>query len=305
MTSELLKKYDLKKIPNRINWEITEACNFNCAYCINHVNEKSHQAKVYTPHQISSFFNATQRQWLVLITGGEPFIYPNFVDVCKGLTAQHHLQITSNLSAPEVYAFADTVPPEKVFLLSASYHFTHRKELNLIDDFINKCLYLKEKGFAVLVNYIALPETLNRMEEDLLMFEKLGIEVFALMLRGKYKGKIYPEAYTQEALDLIYRFVLDKETESCAAFGELNFYGHYCEAGQNYFFMNQYGDVSRCTTLHKKMGNLFENNFVPYPKPRVCTATHCNDVYCGLAAVTPKRASTFSVWLEKNKYNKL
>jgi len=299
MPNNLLEKYDLTKFQYRINWEITNICNFRCNYCINPQTESKNKERNFTADEILRFFDSTKKQWLILITGGEPFMYPNFTEVCQALTQTHSLQITTNLSSPNIYQFADSINPSKIFILSASYHYTERNRLGQTDDFISKCKYLKGKGFPVLVNYVAHPDTMDRMESDLMMFTDLGIETFVLLLRGKVNNKIYPDAYTKKEFEMIEKYLLDVDTERKAAFNNLNFYSHFCDAGKSYLFMDSLGNISRCSTIQNRFGNLFDNNFHLNENAEPCTVKNCNDVYCGLAAVKDKKASKFKMWLSR------
>jgi MoaA/NifB/PqqE/SkfB family radical SAM enzyme len=304
MTNDLLKIHDLKKYPYRINWEITQSCNFSCSYCINRFADKSTELRVHSPEEIRSFFDKTGVSWLILITGGEPFTYPGFIDVCKELEKNNYLQITTNLSTDTVYDFADRINPDRVFLLSASFHYLERANKNLIDDFIEKCLYLKSKGFVVLVNYLAHPLTMDRMEEDLRFFEQKGIDTFVLAFRGDHEERPYPDSYSEQDIATIKKYILDEDIELQSAFGKLNYRGHFCTAGVSYFFMNKLGDVSKCTTLNKQIGNLFNGTLNINNPIKPCIARNCNDVYCGVAAVTDKKTWALPIYLEERKYKR-
>jgi MoaA/NifB/PqqE/SkfB family radical SAM enzyme len=304
MTKDLLKIHDLKKYPYRLNWEMTLTCNFSCSYCINQFADKSIELCVYPPEKIRSFFDNTGVSWLILITGGEPFTYPDFVDVCKELEKNNYLQITTNLSTETVYDFADQINPDRVFLLSASFHYLERANRNLITDFTEKCLYLKRKGFVVLVNYLAHPLTMHRMEEDLRFFQQQGIDTFVLTFRGSHEGKSYPNSYSEQDIATIKKHILDENIELRFAFNKLNYRGFYCNAGVSYYFMDKSGNISRCTTLNKKIGNLFQGKLSLNSPIRPCISNNCNDAYCGVAAVTNKRANVLSTFMEERKYNK-
>jgi MoaA/NifB/PqqE/SkfB family radical SAM enzyme len=49
------------------------------------------------------------------IVGGEPFIYPNFIELVKRLSSLHLIKITTNLSG-NVERFVQEVSPERVEL---------------------------------------------------------------------------------------------------------------------------------------------------------------------------------------------
>ncbi len=305
MPINLLQKYDLRCFPNRINWEITHHCSFGCSYCVNRQVNKEIQAAKLSPDEIARCFEKTNKQWLILITGGEPFEYPDFVAVCSALTQKHHLQITSNLSSPEIMHFADTINPSQIFLISASFHAIQREKNASINDFTNKCQYLIEKGFPVLVNYLAHPDCFRRIAGDLQMLKDLQIETFVIPMRGVHQQLKYPEAYTREQWEVMEPFLLDENIEKESAFSRLNFYARRCEAGSHYFFMNPKGDISRCASLQKKTGNIFDGSFVYSVISRPCIAKNCNDVYCGVAAVTQKKASKLAVYCEEKYYQRL
>jgi organic radical activating enzyme len=279
MSETLLNKYDLKKFPYRINWEITRHCNFSCSYCINKQGFNEFDTPVFTPEEIYSFFNNTEKEWLILITGGEPFTYPDFANVCKKLSENHYLQITSNLSLPGVYDFANSVNPQKVFMFSASFHSLEREEKAKRDDFFNKCNYLKNKGFNVVVNYITHPDSMHKMEKEIACINNKGFETFAIIFRGNERGKSYPEAFSENDMEIIKPHLIDCDIENKAAVGN--------------------GDISRCATLQKKIGNLFDGGFFLDKIDRPCIAHNCNDVYCGLASVLPQKANWAKILVEE------
>ena len=304
MIKKHLHTFDLKQYSYRINWEITQQCNFSCAYCSNYVTvNKVTPPKVYTPAEIASFFEQTGKQWLILITGGEPFLYPDFVDVCKELSTHHFLQITTNLSSSELYRFGDSIPPDKVFNISASYHHYYRNDEHEKKEFIRKCHYLLERNFKLIANLVAYPPLLDTIENDIALLGSEGIDTMVFGYRGIYNNKQYPYAYQENELALIKKYAID-ETELKIATNELNFYGHYCEAGSRYFSLDQDGDIGRCFTLPKKIGDFFDGGIPDGEKLRPCLATQCTDCYNGPASVTGKKASAISIWNEKRRYKK-
>ncbi|MFO7790089.1 MAG: radical SAM protein [Bacteroidales bacterium] len=295
----------LKKYPYRINWEITRKCNFTCPYCINDEQSKYIKEPHLSQENIINVFDKTGISWLILITGGEPFMSPGFVDLCEGLQKKHHLQITTNLSSPGVYDFANRINPDKVFVISASFHVIEREKRNMVKDFTDKCQYLQDKGFKVLANYLAYPPLLNRMEDDLIFLNKHGIGTFVLTFRGKYNGKIYPEAYNSNNIDTIIKHTIEPDIEYHVSHKTLNYYGQYCEAGSKYFHINTNGDISRCATLTKKTGNIFSDPIPVDNSPAPCIANNCRDAYIGAAAVKKQKANNIKCLLEKRKYRKL
>lgn len=64
-------------------------------------------------------FERTGLTWLVHMSGGEPFYFPHFTELCQGLTEKHSISINTNLSHRDVIHFARAVNPQKVeFILN-------------------------------------------------------------------------------------------------------------------------------------------------------------------------------------------
>lgn len=294
--------YGINEHSYRINWEITSNCNFKCEYCSNYkIVNKTNNIKTYSPKELSHFFDLTGVSWLIMFNGGEPFLYPNFVEVCSELSRKHFLQLNTNLSNAKVHEFADKIYPEKVLNINASYHRNEILRYRLQEDFLQKCLYLLNKGFKVMVSMVAYPEYIHLISEDIEMFGNNGIETVLFGYRGVYGGKQYPFAYDQNELEIIKKHSI-ADIEIKIAKKQMNYYGYYCDAGRLYFIMKQNGDLGRCSALPKKIGNLFDLDFPPFGKRRhPCIAEQCRTFYNGPLSVTSNRANLFKIWFEKRK----
>jgi MoaA/NifB/PqqE/SkfB family radical SAM enzyme len=94
------------------DWMLLTTCNFRCKYCFNPPDALGAKLKVYgTNVQWTKGFNATGKKWLLHLTGGEPCVYPGFVDLCQQLARDHYLSINSNLSHPSIDAFVERIDP--------------------------------------------------------------------------------------------------------------------------------------------------------------------------------------------------
>lgn len=291
---ELLKQYE-----HRIIWNMNLQCNMACDYCYFY-SDLNKQNKIFSPEQIYQGFEKTGKEWLVLLSGGEPLIYPKFVEIAEILTKKNSIQVSTNLLSDKIYEFAEKISPKQVMAISASLHILEReKHKKGIDEFIKKCLLLQEKGFTVLVNYVTWPPLFKRMENDFEMLRKAGIhQATVLTYRGHFENKFYPAAYTGAQLKLINKFALD-ETEMLISECKTNFSGYLCEAGHKYFSMNENGDITRCGTLHKKYGNLFTGTFKPDITDKPCVADECIDCYLGIISQKNIRATRSRFFQEK------
>jgi MoaA/NifB/PqqE/SkfB family radical SAM enzyme len=133
-------------------------------------------------------FNNQGVTWLIHMTGGEPFFYPNFVELCRELTHKHTISINSNLTHKDVAHFIKTINPKKVDFIHSSLHVTERSRINRIEDFVEKYRMLKDAGFNVFVSYLMYPSLFNRFEDDYQYFKSQGIILHPKVFWGEYSG---------------------------------------------------------------------------------------------------------------------
>jgi MoaA/NifB/PqqE/SkfB family radical SAM enzyme len=193
-----------------VMWRMNQRCNYKCAYCFREgVDEARWQEHPdcgkYTPEHISSCFDNTGRRWRIHMTGGEPLLYPQFVELAVRLAARHQLSINTNLSTDNVFEFGCGVRVEGVYVINATAHIAEQeKRRDGISKFIERALFLQDKGFRLRIMYVTYPPLLGRMQEDMRMFQASGIrECVAKVFRGWHEGKLYPGAYSSEQKALI------------------------------------------------------------------------------------------------------
>ncbi|MDD5259381.1 MAG: radical SAM protein [bacterium] len=78
----------------------TLQCNLDCAYCIhshNLADSKADEFQVVPWQRWAEFINQSGKN--VIFTGGEPFLYPDFVKLLNAISADIKVKIYSNLSA--------------------------------------------------------------------------------------------------------------------------------------------------------------------------------------------------------------
>lgn len=95
------------------DWHLTNRCNFFCEYChpqIRYVLNRKHLDEP-TPELVVRRFDELGKVCLVHMSGGEPFMFPGFVELCRGLAANHFISINTNLASDDVAEFAERVRP--------------------------------------------------------------------------------------------------------------------------------------------------------------------------------------------------
>lgn len=269
-----------------IAWEINSNCNYNCFYCINPAN-KTDSERTRSADEILHAFERTKKRWIICFTGGEPFLYPDYINLISELSEKHIIDINTNLSTDNIYALPQIKNPSSIIGLYASYHVVEREKNHGVNDFIDKVLFLQEQKLHTIVSYLAHPLLLDRIESDFDFLLGKGIKNLApKKFIGNYKGKLYPESYSAENIEMF------KRLKNCFELDIIDFdqhtAGRKCFAGKKYFFMNKYGDLFRCASDLKPHGNFFEGNIKYDFLVKKCTANKCGCPFEGVLSSKAK-----------------
>ena len=294
-----MEEYDITA-----GWGINTLCNFKCPYClikIHNMNDTIIGEKDLD--KIINSFDETKKTWLIWMTGGEPFLHPRFIELCKRLTKKHYIAMNTNLSSPLVYNFCKEIDPKRVLRLNCSLHITERERLGLKEDFVEKVKLLKERGFRVWVSQVMWPPVLEKFDKIYEEFRKRDIFIVPYSFSGEYNGKKYPEAYTKkERKKMQYYFnetkinngitkqnispkiKLKRKLIENDLMGQLSFKGKQCLAGKNNIVINYEGDIFRCYDDNTKLGNIFKGNVKLLDKPEICKSEKCSCYPTGLGS---------------------
>lgn len=127
-----------------VDWYIGKRCNFDCSYCVDYLHDSK------TPHVplenmkalANTIIDAHGMNVFWSLTGGEPTINPNFMELCKHIKhdrGARHVSVTTNGSRTaeyfkELYQYIDGI--------TLSFHFEHME--HRIDEYIEKCIAVEE-----------------------------------------------------------------------------------------------------------------------------------------------------------------
>lgn len=265
-----------------LTWTINEFCNFNCLYCGQYKTENPDTGK-YPVEHIKNCFDKTGKKWHIIITGGEPFLYPDFVNLISALTENHYVSVNTNMSAANVPEFTEKINPERIIMINAGAHILEREKTpNGKEEYINRFLKLQEKGFHIVASYVAHPELLKRMVPDFEYLSQKGIKnVCAKTYSGNYNGKKYPDSYTDEENELIDKYS-NGSIELPAYRKYTNFKNKYCLSGNRFYAMDAAGNITRCLSDNKNYGNLFKGSFSITDTEKKCISDQCICPYQGM-----------------------
>jgi len=272
------------------SWIVNRFCNFRCPYCMVSDEDRGNADLIGNPdiEQAIRFFNNTG-SWTINMTGGEPFMHPKFIELCQGLTENHIISMNTNLSSPKVYEFAEKIDPKKVAHIVCSLQIPMIEKYNLKDDYIKKFLLLEKKGFRVGSTVVMWPPLLAKFEEIYNEFKKSGIILTPSSFIGRYQDKIYPASYTKEEYNIIRKFTVEKNDDNPnITKGKITYQGIDCSAGSAHIIISEKGEVSRCHSDRKSLGNIYQKNVKLFPCPQKCTAKVCACTWEGYLYSTGK-----------------
>lgn len=119
---------------------LTLKCNLNCPYCVHNHNLNDSKALDYQMaswRQWAEFINQTRRN--VIFTGGEPFLYPNFIELLNAINREIKVKIYTNLGADLQSFTRDCKKPVTFF---ATYH----PSSGPLENFINTINRIRTAG---------------------------------------------------------------------------------------------------------------------------------------------------------------
>jgi MoaA/NifB/PqqE/SkfB family radical SAM enzyme len=264
-----------------MTWQINNLCNYNCTYCGHYVNDDPDVYK-YSPEHIVDCFNKKDRTWHIIITGGEPFLYKNIIELTKLLTARHYISLNTNLSLPGVIDFADSVDPSHVIIINASIHYVVHEEKKTLEKYISNFLYLQEKGFNIVGSYVVFPTLLEHYKSHFEYLHSRGLKNLSVKIfHGNYQDKQYPEAYSENELAEMTTYMCS-EIEMPEYLKFTKFTGRKCATGRKMISMKPNGNLERCLSDHTPVGNFFSGKYRLPWRDKKCSVPECLCPYQGM-----------------------
>jgi len=255
-------------------WDIHYKCNFRCPYCWFFKEwERLRSRNLYlSPDEWVLHWKRIYEKYgevKIEIVGGEPFIYPDFIELVKKLSFIHLIKVTTNLSG-DINRFVQEASPERVEL-DLNFHILFIDLKTVID----KVLVLKNAGFKCGICYLAYPPQIHQIKYLSEVFRKKGINFALAAFWGEYNGKRYPGAYSEEEKEMMRPFLgdIDRVTYHLDAKSPK---GKICNAGYAYADIQADGNVVRCAPLgSKSIGNITDEKFSLLDNPSPCESDSC------------------------------
>jgi MoaA/NifB/PqqE/SkfB family radical SAM enzyme len=267
----------------QFSWDIHYKCNYDCPYCwfYNKWDEIS-KLNIYVPlKEMLKYWTNVYKKYgsiNIQITGGEPFIYPNFIDLICEISQMHNIGITTNLSF-DVKQLEKRISKlnGKNIGIGMSFHPKFVK----FETFFEKVTIVKEIGIGNTILYLAWPPQIKEIPKYKEYFLKHKFVFSVLTFWGKYNGIEYPAGYTDEEREII-NTALGIRGESGEKFQVIPKItrGKLCNAGHTYALIHPDGKVYRCgggnwKEQHPPFNNFFSENFSLLNEPLPCDSEVC------------------------------
>ncbi|MBU1125375.1 MAG: radical SAM protein, partial [Candidatus Omnitrophica bacterium] len=263
---------DTKKI--YFSWDIHYSCNFRCPYCWFYKDWASlAKRNLYLkPDEWVRHWRRVYDKYgevRIEIVGGEPFIYPNFIELVKKISAFHRVKVTTNLSG-DIERFVKEIDPARV-TLDLNFHVLFID----LETVLKKAHILNDAGFNAGVCYLAYPPQMHKIKSLSERFARENIGFALAAFWGEYNGKKYPQSYTQQERDMMRPFLGDVDRIDFHLDGHSP-KGKLCRAGQRYASIQADGKVVRCGPLGERaIGNITDDNFALLDRPMPCESDFC------------------------------
>ena len=261
-----------------ISWNMNTNCNFRCSYCTQRFMDDRGRWAMDIPHFLEAFARLPG-PWEIKLSGGEPFIHPNLVELVIGLSKMGiRVSLVTNLSTTEsgLQAFL-AAAGENLGVFSASLHLEYVREggRQTLDDFIDRCrlvrAHLPAMG-SLCVTCVATRTNLPRLPGLRDRFKAEGI-AFKIQPEKQDREVI---AYTPEERAQILGLGGHNLTGEIAH----DFQGESCWAGSRYFILDDRGNAYRCYPARRRresfLGNLLDGGFQLGTIATLCPYPYCN-----------------------------
>lgn len=264
-----------KKEPVAFSWDLHYRCNYRCPYCWFH--EKWQDLKKQNQYfSVEEWFERWKHIYdkygsvKIDVLGGEPFIYPDFVELIKRVSSLHRLVITTNLSV-DIEDFCNKVDP-----LNVTINPTFHPLFSDLGNFLNRAVMLKERGLTKTVLYLAYPPQVDKIPYYKRIFEEKGLCFSVLTYWGTHKGVSYPGGYTEKERRLIGESLASRAGENFQV-SPKEVKGRLCNAGHTYAVIQGSGNVLRCGggLTNENIGSFFDKDFRLQNSPSPCNAEFC------------------------------
>ncbi len=270
------------------NWKIVNRCNYRCSYCFFTLADSW---DMETRREVAVGAEKWLAAWMRMyelygsakigITGGEPSVYPRFLNLAEALVSRHRLYVDTNLSRPLswVKEFASRVRADRL-----DFGISFHPEFARYEEFVEKMRVIHWAGYDYRLFLVCYPPLLPRLALFQRELAREGFNVVVAPFRGAFEGREYPQAYSPEQEAVIAGMCRDLNVKYkswvARQMDPVNPFGKPCHAGRVYIRVENDGSVWRCGQyfadgIRMPLGNFLDPSFRLADEPLPCAATRC------------------------------
>lgn len=251
-----------------LQWVIHSGCQYRCKYCIGaagrYFDSGNSRTKSIDVISLIKTLDKSRLIYKIGLTGGEPMLVENIINVCLAVTQKHYIVINTNFVLPNANRFIKEINPDRVISLMASLHIEEAERTKSLERFISNSVEAVNRGFNFVATQVAHPALLNRVDElnSIFLDKKIPFKFDPFI--GEFEGRIYPDSYTQNELKLINGIInVPKQAQ-------------FCNAGYNVAAVLVDGSIQSCMDIkNSQMGNIFKE--ITFNKrPIKCSVKKCH-----------------------------
>ena len=185
---QIVRECDSRYFP-ALNWTITGKCNLNCRHCFMAADNAPLMTE-FTWTQCLNLLDEIERTGIqtISLTGGEPMIHPNFMDVvrecCKRRITIDEIITNGTFITEEIldeFILLNCYPLFKVSFDGLNHHDWMRYTKGIEEKTLDVVKLLHEKGFRVRIQMNLHKGNLDTALQTLIMFDQMGIEELRLI----------------------------------------------------------------------------------------------------------------------------
>ena len=254
-------KFTLPNNEGKAIWEITHQCNYGCSYCIFSCNSKSEDNELTTEECFHVIDELVKHGFKHLkITGGEPFIRKDIIDILKYASEKLVTDISTNASLinEEKVRLLNELKLKMIHVSLDGNKLEHEsvRGTNTYERTIHGLECLRDSKNKVRIGSVIHSNNQNNLEGLIIDSKNLNADeiIFSIMEPVEGQDKSLVRTLTNE--ELIESIDLLKEKYKNEIIVNYNFgkqpnFVHKCPAGDKFLYINNLGNVSPCPWVHE------------------------------------------------------
>jgi MoaA/NifB/PqqE/SkfB family radical SAM enzyme len=260
-----------------VSWNMNTLCNYRCSYCTQRFLDDRKRWAKDLPAFLDTFGQLpaqTGVPWEIKLSGGEPFLHPEFVDVVRALASRGlYISVVTNFSQEALIEPFIEAAGGYLRVISCSLHL----EFADVDAFVARAREVQRRvasnpSSSLVVTCVATRENLPKLLSLHDRFADAGVRFKVQPEKQDREIVVYDDASTA----VLYRLGGHNGTGHIAH----DFGGQPCWSGARYFIVDDRGDAFRCYPARRYraefLGNVALGTLRLYDAAKPCLYRSCH-----------------------------